>query len=76
MDPLDPPRGEDAIVFKYVAPRTLVSVVIPICMVHLYVEDGWLVLEREDDVRRATRCHDWFLTYLSEVVKWRRGEPT
>ena len=76
MDALDPPRGEDAIVFKYVAKRTIVSLVVPTCMVHLYVWDGWLVLEREDDVRRAFKHHDWFVTYLAEIVKWRRGEPT
>ena len=62
-------QPDDAIVYKYVSPHVLVSLVIPVSMIRIYEADGWQVLIRQD----ALRWCDWFETMKEEIQKWRRG---
>lgn len=67
--------GADAIVYKYINAKTLVSLVVPLCMVQIYKDDDWRVLVRQDELIPEERpVSDWFITYLSEIAKWRKAE--
>ena len=71
--------ADDAIVYRYIAPHVIASLVVPMSMVGIYQWDGWMVLVSRDDVREEVEKHERrrkneiLAVYLSDILKWRRG---
>jgi len=61
-------RPPDAIVYRYIRPDVIASLVVPITLLAVMEDRGWRVFIREDEVRYA----DWFETWKEEIRKWRR----